>query len=65
MRYFLLDKSDSKEDFYVNNMHNIIENHFSISIAPVWSRDGSLVANIAEKDNQNAKKSNCHRMKIF
>jgi hypothetical protein len=30
---------------YVYNMHNMVEKHFSISIAPVQSRGGSLVVN--------------------
>jgi hypothetical protein len=30
-------------DLYVHNMHNIVEKHFSISIAPVGSRGESLL----------------------
>jgi hypothetical protein len=35
--------TDSGGDLYVNNKHNIVEKHFSMSIVPVRSRDGSLV----------------------
>jgi hypothetical protein len=36
-----------EEGLYAYNMHNILEKHFSISIAPVRNRAGLLVMNIA------------------
>jgi hypothetical protein len=38
---FLIDRVIKEEGFYVHNMYNIVEEHFSISIAR--SRGGSLV----------------------
>jgi hypothetical protein len=37
-----------EEGLYVYGMYNILEKHFSISIAPVQSRGGSLVFNITK-----------------
>jgi hypothetical protein len=43
MRYFLIDIMVLEGGSYVCNVHNIVEKYFSISIAPVQSRGGSLV----------------------
>jgi hypothetical protein len=43
MRFLLIDKANQEEDLYVYNTHNILEKHFSISIASVRSRGGLLV----------------------
>jgi hypothetical protein len=40
---FLINRVIKEEDLYVYNMHNKVEKHFSVSIAPVRSRDDSLV----------------------
>jgi hypothetical protein len=40
---FLIDRMIQEEGLYVHNMHNTVEQHFSISIAPVRSRGDSLV----------------------
>jgi hypothetical protein len=45
MRVFLIYSVIQKEGFYV---HHIVEKHFGITIAPVRSRGGSLVINIAK-----------------
>jgi hypothetical protein len=42
MRIFFIDRVIQEEGF-VYNLHNIVEKLFSISIAPVGSRGGSLV----------------------
>jgi hypothetical protein len=33
-----------EEDLHVHNTHNIVKKQFNISISPVRSQDGSLVA---------------------
>jgi hypothetical protein len=43
MRFLLKDRVIQEEGLYVNNMLNIAEIYFSISIAPVKSRGWSLV----------------------
>jgi hypothetical protein len=43
MRFFKIDKVIQWEGLYVCNMRSIAEKHFSISIATVRSRGGSLV----------------------
>jgi hypothetical protein len=43
MRYFVTDSVIQEERLYVYDIHNIIQNRFYISIAPVRSRGGSLV----------------------
>jgi hypothetical protein len=43
---FLIDRVIQEEGFYVYNMHNVVDKHFSISIVPVQSRGGSLVISI-------------------
>jgi hypothetical protein len=42
---FFINKVIQEEGLYVCNMHNIVEKHFTISIAPVRSRGGSTVFN--------------------
>jgi hypothetical protein len=43
MQFFLLDRVTKEEGLYVCNVHNIVEKHLSISIAPVRSQGGSQV----------------------
>jgi hypothetical protein len=38
MRFLLKDRVIQEEGLSVFNMHNKIEKHFNINIAPVWSR---------------------------
>jgi hypothetical protein len=40
---FLIDIIINEEGFYVYNLYNIVDEHFSIGIEPVRSRGGSLV----------------------
>jgi hypothetical protein len=43
IRFFLTDIVIQEKRLYENNMHNVLEKHFNISIAHVRSRGGSLV----------------------
>jgi hypothetical protein len=48
---WLIDKQEQvvqEKGFYVYNMHIIVEKNFSISMAPVRSRGGSLVYFVKE-----------------
>jgi hypothetical protein len=45
MQSFLIDRMIQEEGLFDYNMHNIVEKHLSISIAPVRSRGGLLVNN--------------------
>jgi hypothetical protein len=40
-----LNRVIQEEGLYVYNMHNIVEKHFNIGIAPVRSQGGLLVFN--------------------
>jgi hypothetical protein len=40
---FLIARMMKEEGFYVYNMYNIVEEHFSITIEPVQSMGGLLV----------------------
>jgi hypothetical protein len=46
---FLIDSVTQEVGLYVYNMHNIVDKHLCISIAPVRSRGGSLVKHKIEK----------------
>jgi hypothetical protein len=43
MVLYLIDRVNQGEGVYVYKVHNIVENHLSISVAIVPSRGGSLV----------------------
>jgi hypothetical protein len=45
MRFLIIDIVVQEESLYVYNMHEIVENHFCISIARVRSGGGSVVGN--------------------
>jgi hypothetical protein len=52
---FLIDRVIQGEGLYVYGMHNIVQKHFSVNIAPVRSRGGSLVCNKTAKASHYSK----------
>jgi hypothetical protein len=54
---FFVDRVIKEKGFYVYNMYNIVEEHFSTSIVPARSRGGSLVISIKEKQTLKTKEN--------